>query len=88
MTQGSIVVSQFFNSLTVRTDRESVMRMSLFSNPALLGAGLVGLGFMACVSYVPFLQGVFNTTALSVTDWLMLLASASHFSPLTKSTKP
>ncbi len=73
MTQGSIVVSQFFNSFTVRTDRESVRRMGLFSNPALLGAGMIGLGFMACVSYVPFLQGIFNTAALSLMDWLMLV---------------
>jgi magnesium-transporting ATPase (P-type) len=72
MTQGSIVVSQFFNSFSVRTDRESVTKMGLLSNPALLGAGLIGLGFLASVSYLPFLQGVFNTAALSVTDWLML----------------
>ncbi len=73
MAQGSIVVSQFFNSFTVRTDRESVRSMGLFSNPALLGAGLIGLGFMACVSYVPFLQGIFNTAALSLMDWLVLV---------------
>ncbi len=73
MTQAGIVVSQFFNSFTVRTERESVLRAGVFSNPALVAAGVVGLSLMACISYVPVLQRVFNTAALSVTDWLVLL---------------
>ena len=74
MTQAGIVVSQFFNSFTVRTDRESVFRAGLFSNRWLLGAGVISLGFMAAVSYVPLLQGVFHTAALSLVDWLLLVA--------------
>jgi magnesium-transporting ATPase (P-type) len=73
MTQGGIVVSQFFNSFAVRTERESVFRAGLFSNPWLVGAGLISVGFMVAVSYVPLLQGVFHTAALSLVDWLMLV---------------
>jgi hypothetical protein len=29
---------------------------------------------MACISYVPALQSVFNTAPLSLTDWLILFA--------------
>jgi calcium-translocating P-type ATPase len=74
MTQGGIVVSQFFNSFAVRTDRESVLRIGLFSNPQLIGAGFIGLAFMSCVSYVPMLQKIFNTAPLRVSDWLILVA--------------
>ena len=74
MTQAGIVVSQFFNSLAVRTDRESVVRAGLFSNLPLVGAGCVGLSFMAAVSYVPALQSVFHTAPLSLPDWLLLAA--------------
>ncbi|HUY47790.1 MAG TPA: cation-transporting P-type ATPase [Streptosporangiaceae bacterium] len=74
MTQAGIVVSQFFNSLTVRTDRESVLRAGLWSNPPLIAAGCIGLAFMAAVSYVPALQSVFNTAPLRVSDWLILIA--------------
>ena len=74
MTQASIVVSQFFNSFAVRTDRESLLKVGLFSNPPLVWAGLLGLGFMSCVSYVPMLQRVFNTAPLRVSDWLLLAA--------------
>ncbi len=73
MTQAGIVISQFFNSFAVRTDRESVLRVGLFSNPPLIAAGLFGLAFMSCVSYVPLLQRVFNTAPLSLSDWLILI---------------
>ena len=72
MSQAGIVVSQFFNSFTVRTDRESVWRVGVLSNRPLVGAGLVGLVFVAAVSYVPALQAVFHTAALRVSDWLLL----------------
>ena len=65
MTQAGIVVSQFFNSFAVRTDRESVLRAGLLSNPPLIAAGCFGLAFMAAVSYVPALQAVFNTAPLT-----------------------
>lgn len=74
MTQAGIVISQFFNSFAVRTDRESVFRVGLLSNPLLVAAGGLGLAFMAAISYVPALQAVFNTAPLSLADWLLLLA--------------
>jgi P-type Ca2+ transporter type 2C len=72
MTQAGIVVSQFFNSFTVRTSRESVLRAGLLSNPPLIAAGFFGLGIMAAISYLPALQAVFNTAPLSLPDWLLL----------------
>ena len=74
MTQAGIVVSQFFNSFAVRTDRESVLRIGFFSNPPLIAAGAFGLAFVSCVSYVPLLQRVFNTAPLRVSDWLLLIS--------------
>ena len=74
MTQAGIVVSQFFNSFAVRTQEQSVLRVGLFSNKPLVFAGLFGLAFMSCISYVPALQSVFNTAPLSLTDWLILFA--------------
>lgn len=73
MSQAGIVVSQFFNSFAVRTDRESVFKIGLFSNPPLVAAGVLGLGFMAAVSYLPALQAVFHTAALRLSDWLLLV---------------
>ncbi|HZC41987.1 MAG TPA: cation-transporting P-type ATPase [Streptosporangiaceae bacterium] len=72
MTQAGIVVSQFFNSFTVRTSRESVFRAGLLSNRPLIAAGVLGLGMMAAISYLPALQAVFHTAPLRATDWLLL----------------
>jgi calcium-translocating P-type ATPase len=74
MTQAGIVVSQFFNSFAVRTDRVSLFKIGLFSNRPLIAAGAFGLAFVSCVSYVPFLQRVFNTAPLRVSDWLILVS--------------
>lgn len=67
--QAAIVVSQVFVSLAVRTDRQSLFRIRVLSNPRLIAAGAVGLAFMAAVSYAPPLQAVFGTAPLHAGDW-------------------
>jgi uncharacterized membrane protein YbhN (UPF0104 family) len=37
-------------------------------------AGLFGIFIVACISYVPALQSVFNTAPLSAIDWGVLIA--------------
>lgn len=74
MVQAGIVVSQFFNALAVRTDRQSVFRAGLLSNPWLLAAGCFGIGLMAAISYASPLQAVFNTAPLDAADWAVLAA--------------
>ncbi|MFE3638299.1 cation-translocating P-type ATPase [Streptomyces sp. NPDC059168] len=74
MVQAGIVVSQFFNALAVRTDRQSVFGAGLFRNPWLLAAGCCGIGLMAAISYAPPLQAVFGTAPLAPADWAVLAA--------------
>jgi magnesium-transporting ATPase (P-type) len=73
MTQAGIVVSQFFNSFAVRTEEQSILRVGVFSNKPLVFAGLFGIFFVSCISYVPALQAVFNTAPLRASDWLILI---------------
>jgi P-type Ca2+ transporter type 2C len=73
MTQAGIVVSQFFNSFAVRTEEQSIVRVGVFSNKPLVFAGLFGIAFVACVSYIPALQSVFNTAPLRLSDWVVLV---------------
>lgn len=72
MVQVGIIVSQFFNSFAVRSDRESIFRIGLLTNRPLVAAGGAALMFAAAVSYLAPLQGVFNTAPLSLGDWGML----------------
>ncbi len=72
MTQAGIVMSQFFNGFAVRTDEQSVFKVGLLSNLPLVAAEFVGVGIMACISYLPPLQHVFHTTGMTKYDWAML----------------
>ncbi|WP_079079080.1 cation-translocating P-type ATPase [Streptomyces sp. DSM 15324] len=74
MVQAGIVLSQFFNALAVRTERQSILKVGLLSNPALLAAGGFGVALMAAISYLPPLQAVFNTAPLDAADWAVLAA--------------
>jgi magnesium-transporting ATPase (P-type) len=74
LTQAGIVLSQFFNGLAVRTDRESIVRVGILSNPRLIAAECLGVAIVAAISYVPALQDLFHTAPLRLTDWAVLAA--------------
>lgn len=73
MTLVGIMVSQLFNRFTVRSDRESIIRMGLLSSRPLLLASTVDVSFAFAVSYVPAFQDVFHTAPLSLSDWSVLV---------------
>jgi Ca2+-transporting ATPase len=76
----TVTMSQLFQSLAVRSERESVFRQGLHTNLALLVTVVVTLGLQLAVVYVPFLQSVFRTVALSPRDLgISLLLSTSVF---------
>ncbi len=66
------VMFQIFNVFNCRAEK-----FSNFSNKFLVVA--IGLSFLLqlAVIYIPFLQGVFRTTALSIIDWVAILVVAS-----------
>ena len=75
-----LTLSQMGNVLALRSSRESLFTLGLRSNPLLLGAVLLTLGLQLAVVYVPFLQDVFGTTALSAEELaLCLLLSTTVF---------
>ncbi len=58
--------------MNCRTQISSVFSIGLFSNHRiLLGIG-VEIVLIALLMYVPFLQGVFNTGPLNVSEWIFL----------------
>jgi Ca2+-transporting ATPase len=72
MTFAGIVVAQVGNVLACRTTKQSVFRTSLATNKWIL-VGIAGqLSILSLILYVPFLQGVFGTTALNLGDWAYL----------------
>ncbi len=76
MTFAGIVVAQAGNALACRTSRQSVFRVSLAKNKWIIWGIIAQISILAILVYVPPLQGVFGTTALTLNDWIYLIALA------------
>ena len=70
----TLAVFQWFNLLNVRTYFSSIFSARLFSNKLLLLAFVVAITLQLSVVYVPFLQDIFRTTALEISDWIIILS--------------
>jgi len=60
-----IVACQVGTAFAVRTDHSSLRQVGLLTNKLLLAGIAVALAFAAALIYLPALQGVFGTAALS-----------------------
>jgi Ca2+-transporting ATPase len=68
----TLTLSQMGHALAVRS-RESLFKVGLLSNPALLGAVLLTFVLQMAVVYLPSLQNLFKTNALSAGELLLSL---------------
>ena len=73
MTLGAIVACQVGNLFAQRTERSSIFSMPLFTNRMIWVGIAVELVLLILLAYVPWLQGIFGTAALTGRDWLFLL---------------
>lgn len=73
----TLILIQFFNAVNCRSEKHSIFRIGLLSNKWLLLAIAVSLSMTVMLVYVPFLQEVFHTYALSAVDWGIAVVSAS-----------
>lgn len=63
-----LTVSQLFHSLAIRSERESLFTIGVFSNPAMVGAVLLTVGLQLLVIYVPLFNRIFHTQPLPLAD--------------------
>ncbi|GAB2791117.1 cation-translocating P-type ATPase [Rhabdobacter roseus] len=63
-----LCLSQMGHALAIRSNRRSLFAQGLFSNPQLVGAIGTTLVLQLAVIYVPFLQELFHTRALSLPE--------------------
>ena len=68
-----LTMSQMGNALAIRSDRDSLFRIGLFSNPALLGSVALTFVLQLAVIYVPAMQRIFQTTSLSPAELITCL---------------
>ncbi|MCO6411216.1 MAG: cation-translocating P-type ATPase [Thiogranum sp.] len=63
-----LTLAQLFHVLAIRSERDSLLSVGLFSNPLLLVAVLVTVGLQLAVIYVPMLNAIFKTQPLSLLE--------------------
>jgi magnesium-transporting ATPase (P-type) len=73
MTLAAIVFCQIGMVMNCRTERQSVFKAGLFSNKRVLQGVAVEIILITLISYVPFLQEIFQTAPMGIKDWLFLI---------------
>ena len=69
----TLVMSQLLHVFECRSERHSIFEISIFSNISLLGAVTVSIIMVCGILYIPFFSGIFNTVALDIGQWLLVL---------------
>ena len=77
MVFNTLCLSQMGHVLAIRSESQSFFSMGMFSNKPLIGAVLLTLGLQLAVTYVPFLQPIFRTEALTLNEFLLVGAVSS-----------
>ncbi|WP_226294253.1 cation-translocating P-type ATPase [Aquimarina algicola] len=69
--------SQMGNVMSIRSEKESVFKIGLFSNKPLIGALLITFVLQLIIIYVPFFNTVFRTQPLTIIELLITIAVSS-----------
>lgn len=72
----TLVFAELFRSFSARSSHITVAKLGLFSNPALVKSFIVAALMMLVVIYVPFLEPLFDTAALNIGEWGIVLGLA------------
>jgi magnesium-transporting ATPase (P-type) len=73
MVFAGIVIMQIANIFACRSETKSAFRIGFFNNKLIVAGIIFELIFTICLIYLPFFQRIFNTSALSATDWILLI---------------
>jgi Ca2+-transporting ATPase len=70
----TMVLFQFFQAWNSRSEMQSIFRMNPLSNPFLFYSMIAAFLAQIAVIYVPALQWVFRTEALTTIEWVKIAA--------------
>lgn len=82
----SLVLIQFFKAYAFRSDRHSSFRQP-FRNKWLNVSILWELFLLGWIIYLPFLQSAFDTFALTVEDWILVILASVSVLPVLEGVK-
>ena len=72
----TLICAELLRAFSCRSETASVFKLGFFKNRTLTYAVLLSLGLVLLVAFVPFLQTIFRTQLLSITDWAIILGFA------------
>ena len=72
-----VCLSQMAHVMAIRSERESLFTIGIFSNRPLIGSVILAMILQAALTYIPFLQSIFHTEALSLFEFLGVAAASS-----------
>jgi Ca2+-transporting ATPase len=72
----TLSLCELFRAYTVRSERASLFKIGIFSNRYMQYAVGLSIALLILVCAVPFLQTIFNTHFLSLTEWSIVVGLA------------
>ncbi len=69
----SLVFAQLFFVFQCRSESKSLLQLNPLKNRYLLGAVIISSTMQVAVIMIPWLQRIFYTTPLKITDWFMII---------------
>ncbi|WP_264564580.1 cation-translocating P-type ATPase [Flavobacterium sp. N3904] len=72
-----LCLSQMGHVMAIRSERESIFKIGVFSNKPMLGALLLTVGLQMMIIYTPFFNTIFRTQPLTVYELIITIAVSS-----------
>lgn len=72
-----LCLSQMGHVLAIRSETQSIFKTGFFSNKLLIGSVILAAGLQAALTYIPFLQVIFHTESLTLTEVVVTVVASS-----------
>jgi Ca2+-transporting ATPase len=72
-----LCISQLGHVLAIRSENQSLFSIGVFSNKPLIGAVILALLLQLSITYIPFLQPIFQTESLTFNEFILVVAASS-----------
>jgi Ca2+-transporting ATPase len=72
-----LVIIEMLNAFNALSEDNSLLVVTPFTNPYLIGAVLLSVAFHMIILYVPFLNPIFGVAPLSLYEWGLVMAFSS-----------
>ena len=69
----TLVITQLIHVFECKSETRNIFEISLFNNIPLVLAVLCSIIMVLAVVYVPVLQGIFDTVALGISEWFLII---------------